>query len=510
MVAARPNRSDERIASVQVRLEDGTPQALPLDPALAPGREVTLWAEVTALDPAGGRITAADWCTPTPPRQSPELMLSVTTFRREDAATRTADRFEDFAAAAPMGDRLHMCVVDNGQSLTRPDSAHVTLLPNANLGGAGGFARGLREARARGATHCLFMDDDAAVHMDAVARTWTFLAYATDPAMAVAGALAHARQKWMVWESGATFHRLCRPEHGQMDLRLSSTLREVAFGAARDYPANFYGGWWYFAFPVAAVRHDPFPFFVRGDDVSFGLMNDFTCATLPGVMCHQDADFWLKESAQTLYLDLRGHLAHHLVAPQIAIGRTGLMKIVAWFYLRSLFSHHYETIAALALSLDDAIAGPDFFEANADMSMRRAQIAALIDEEAWRDGPAPGQGRTRLPPDRLWVRVLMKLTLNGHLLPFFRRIGDHRVLPAAKRGVRRPLWGAARITYLADDGRHYTVTHSKRRAWRVSRAYWSAAWRLWRNHDRIRDDWRQGYARLTRPESWKRLLGLDA
>lgn len=505
----QPDRSWERLVSEVVELVPGSYHAEPVALMSLTDNRGIVYFELRALG-AAARLRDACWQTDQAPLRIPELMLSITTFKREEAVARTAARFESFIERSALAGHIHLTVVDNGQSAEIAASEYVTLIRNANLGGSGGFSRGLQEARRRGATHCLFMDDDAAVHMEAVERTWMFLAYATAPATAVAGGLAHARHKWRLWENGACFDQLCRPEFGGLDLRDFSAVMGMEFASTADRSTNFYGGWWYFAFPVAEVKHDPFPFFVRGDDVSFGLNNDFVCTTLPGVLCHQDEDFYLKESPQTLYLDLRSHLAHHLVTPEIALGRRGLMRIVAWFYIRSLLSCHYETIAALTLSLGDVVTGPEFFEANADMAKRRGEIKALMYDEFWQDGTPPKpSAQRRFKRESRWARGLMKLTLNGHLFPFFRRLGAHVVLPAAERGARRPLWGASRITYVSSNGKKfYTVTHSKRRAWQVSRAYGAAAWRLWRGHDRIRADWRAGYNRLTTAEAWERLLDL--
>lgn len=41
-------------------------------------------------------------------------------------------------------------------------------------------------------------------------------------------------------------------------------------------PKILHAGRLFFAFPVDHVEHLPFPFFVRGDDVSFSLVNDST------------------------------------------------------------------------------------------------------------------------------------------------------------------------------------------------------------------------------------------
>src|SRR5215218_7300024 len=101
-------------------------------------------------------------------------------------------------------DRVDIVVVDNGRSL-QPDDldlAHVTLLPNPNLGGAGGFARGLMHLRAEGrVTHVLFMDDDVSFDPDLVVRIVRLLSYASDPQLCIAGAMLVREQPTLLFEA---------------------------------------------------------------------------------------------------------------------------------------------------------------------------------------------------------------------------------------------------------------------------------------------------------------------
>jgi hypothetical protein len=342
-----------------------------------------------------------------------------------------------------------------------------------------------------------------------------FLAYAKDPETAVAGAVSNAQHRWQLWENGALFDKVCQPQHIGFDLRDFEQVLRLEFDSTATQPHNFYGGWWYFAFPVAEVKHLPFPFFVRGDDVSFSLAHDFNIVTLPGVMSYQDEDFSVKESPLTVYLDLRSHMAHHLSLPSMEIGRKGMLKLMLRFYFRSLLPSHYETLEAIAQALEDVLAGPDFFARNADMNGRRQQIGALTHQERWRpeqdntkDREPP---RSRISPDHRVPRTLMKITLNGLLLPGFRRFGNRIELTAAQRGQIRPIWGAAQITYVSSDGkRSYTVTHSKRRALKASLPIWRAMWKIWRNYDALRLSWRAGYDSLTSIDFWDKALTLQS
>ncbi|WP_281968897.1 glycosyltransferase [Roseovarius nanhaiticus] len=507
--SAHPDHSYIRLINEVITLEAGITQLFDVTPGAGFENRGALYFQLRAL--SDGVLRRADWHTNRAPRRTPNLMLSITTFKREEAVRRTVARFERFMSETPLKAHLHLAVVDNGKSAKIVSSPNVTLIPNENLGGAGGFARGLIEAQNRGATHCLFMDDDAANHPGAIERTWMFLAHATDDRLAISGALANAQHRWQMWENGAVFDRLCHPQFQGRDLRCAEDVLDMEFASTGEKPDNFYGGWWFFAFPLAHVDHMPFPFFVRGDDVSFSLMNDFQIVNLPGVISFQDEDFSSKESPQTLYLDLRGHLAHHLVAPGLDIGRTGVLRILGWFFIRSFLSCHYETLAALNLSVRDAISGPEFFAENADLAGRRADIKANMQNEVWHDLTTdPPAEKRRFDPDRRRDRALMKLTLNGHLFPFFGRVGNHVTLPSALRGHRRPLWGAARITYVSPDrSRAYTVRHDKRRAWReMTRALW-AIFVMWRDYPQIKARWRQGYDTLTQGPFWTEILQID-
>ncbi|MEM8654707.1 MAG: glycosyltransferase [Pseudomonadota bacterium] len=504
---ASPNQSWNRLINEIVHLTPDRAQRFDIDMPFPAHSQGILFFELRGL--SDGALTWSAWDTKQPPRRQPDLTLSVTTFRREAAVTTTVARFRRFATRSPLGQHLHMLVVDNGRSADIDSDAHVTVIENENLGGAGGFARGLLAARERGASHCLFMDDDAATPMEAIERTWMFLAYARDDSTAVAGAMISTRHAWAIWENGALFDRACQPLYGGTDLRNPGQVFEMEYASTPPQPDNFYGGWWYFAFPVDKVKHMPFPFFVRGDDVSFSLVHDFNIVTLPGVVSFQES-FTEKDSPLTWYLDLRSHLAHHLSLPSMDIGRWATARIAMWFAARALIPAHYDTLAVVNLAIEDVLRGPAFFAEHADMAVRRNQIGHMRQAEVWTDMSRTPQERRWIDPHNRILRLLMKVTLNGHLLPFFRRFGNHVTLPAEMRWNPRKIWGAAQITYRNDtSGQAYTVTHSKRRAFREGTRTARLLWRLMRNYDRLKADWQRAYPELTGASFWHKALQMD-
>jgi hypothetical protein len=434
------------------------------------------------------------------------LVLSVTTFRREAEVAATMDRFRQFRSASPLRNHIRMFVIDNGQSVTVPDGDGVTLFSNANLGGAGGFTRGLLETQAAGGTHCLFMDDDASVHMGAITRTWMILAYSRDPRLAVAGTMLDADCRWRVWENGATFDRGCRPLYHGCDLRSAVEVMEMEFRTTDPVPPGFYGGWWYFAFPVAQATALPFPFFVRGDDVSFSLVNDFSFVTLPGVASIQQS-FIDKASPTTWYLDMRSHLAHHLSLKDKDIGWWGLQRMLMSFYLRTVLRFHYDSLSAVNLAIEDVLRGPEFFAETADMAQRRGDLKGLTTTEVWT--PVAQALQPRLGCLNRPMRALMLLTLNGHLLPFSTWLGTRLTLPAIRREDFRLMYGAREITFLnAQRTASYTLRRDRRRFFRETARMIRNTLALRRGYDRIAAQWRSEYPRLTGRAFWANKLGL--
>ncbi len=494
LMQMHPDGTEQTLSQADLTLTpDGT--TLPITPATPTG--LIYWT-MTAIGPAhlSGADIRADVTAP-----PVALAIVITTFLREDAVRATTARIAAFLGAGHLPG-AHLYVIDNGRTVTLLEDKNVTLIPNRNLGGAGGFARGLAAARDAGRfSHVLFMDDDAALQMDNLTRTAAFLRHARNPATAIAGAMVSTARPWELWENGAIFDEVCLSQFKETDLRDAAAVTAMELATPAPKPRGFYGGWWYFAFPLAQVRHDPFPFFVRGDDVSFAIANRFIIATLNGVMSLQD-DFAAKESPQTLYLDMRYHLHTHIVQDGLRLGPFGTIRVAMRLILRGVVRMHYDSVSAQLLAWEDMLQGPQLFIDTINMANKRAQVAALFDRETW--GAMPGTLPSAAAADRpgcLRLR-LMKLSLNGHLLPLFWRTRAVSV-PLAERGRLWSTLGATQATFV--DGhaqRAYTVVHDKARFARLMvRAArialrWVIAW------PRLRRQFRDSYAPMTTPAFW--------
>ena len=455
------------------------------------------------------QLTKARFAVPGRINPDIKLCLSITTFKREDEVENTARRMAAYFKTCDFADQMHLNIVDNGNSANIIESDKITLFPNANLGGAGGFTRGLIEGEKAGYSHVLFMDDDASIPMEALHRAYAFLTLSKDPKAAVSGAMISNSDKWRMWENGAIFDRNCRPQFNGVDLRDWTQVMNMEFSSASARSSKAYGGWWFFAFPVKEVTRYPFPFFVRGDDINFSLANDFHITTLNGVVSFAE-DFSDKESPMTLYLDLRNHLVQHLTLEKMRIGPLNMAKIGMGFFRRNAVKFQYETIDALLMAWRDVMKGPEFFVENADASAQRAAVKALYKVENWK--PAAElvltQTKTTKPAKGLKL-AFFKLTINGHLIPFYGLWANRVVLQPRDRNNFARVWGASQITYLnSTRGKAYTVRQSKLRFFSQSSQVLWLTLRLWIGYRGLLAKYRKGYDEITVPGFWHKLLKL--
>ncbi|MEI4484745.1 glycosyl transferase [Frigidibacter sp. MR17.14] len=504
VLRASPGASWEIVASGVHVVRPGALLQVPLDDLTAPTGSV-LWFEIKALD-AVVFSDAAFVAAPVEAARQPRIALCITTFRREEEARATALRLDRFLAEQDLGGRMHVFIVDNGDTLDLPPLVHVERLGNPNLGGAGGFARGLAAARAGGYTHCLFMDDDAAVPLEAIRRADALLSRAADPRRAVAGAMISTRHRWALWEAGARFDLRCHPEQGGRDLRRRDEVIALESATAAT-PPGFYAGFWFFVFPLAGLTADPFPFFVRGDDVSFSLANDFAPVRLNGIVAFQD-DFIEKESPTTHYLDLRSHLAHHFSLAELARGRLALIAMVLGFLCRSLARFHYDTAEAELLAWQDALSGPEGFAKAPGLEARRQTLQGITRSERRRSMPMQVPRRLRLRAAAF--RWLLWLTLNGHGLPLSRLWAGRAAIHAEERGTVARVLGTDRysVSFRA-DGTGYVLHKDTRRALNIIGRAMRLALRHWRRQPSLRAAYGAAYPVLTSPEYWKQWFHPD-
>ncbi len=360
---------------------------------------------------SGGVYTCEDIINPI------KMGIIVTHFNRKDYVIPAIDRIkEQLLDDKVFGKKVKLFVIDNSQNIGLPSSFHenIEIINNKNLGGSGGFTRGLMELKkSNDFTHCLFMDDDASCEIDSIKRTISFLMYCNED-IAISGSLFRELETARLVEKGAIFDGMAKPLCH--NLLMTNNYEMLLASESRAKPN--YGAWWFFAFPINKVKYFPFPFFVRGDDIQFSLLNKFNIVTLMGVGCFGD-DFGLKSSPMTRYLDTR-----HTLVQNTAVEKASYKQIVkntSRFFFGALLGFNYDSARCASLAINDFCLGIDFWSDNIDMSEKRKFISDNYNNEKMEDIAIDELDILFFPigGERKLRRLIRIISLQGFLLPKF-------------------------------------------------------------------------------------------
>lgn len=164
------------------------------------------------------------------------------------------------------------------------------VIEQANLGGSGGFSRGMYEALENESDYALLLDDDVVIEPDSIARLAVFADYCRKPTIA-GGHMFDLYNRTVLHTFGEVVdaHRI-QPAlpHQDMELRHDfavTNLRQTPWMHRRTDVD--YNGWWMCLIPTEVIRQIglSMPLFLKWDDAEYGLRAKeagFATVSLPG------------------------------------------------------------------------------------------------------------------------------------------------------------------------------------------------------------------------------------
>jgi galactofuranosylgalactofuranosylrhamnosyl-N-acetylglucosaminyl-diphospho-decaprenol beta-1,5/1,6-galactofuranosyltransferase len=459
---------------------------------------------IEILSLSAGWLSGARYLTSSEPCTSVTLGIVITTFNRQPYTIGAENRIrEQLLSDSEWCEHIQLIIVDNGRNLSPDDVPSACVIPNKNLGGTGGFTRGLLHLLGSGVfTHCLFMDDDASCEVESIKRTYRLLQYSHVSNLAIAGALFREVEPFRQFENGARFDGLCRPIKSGLDMRDYSAVVLNEVEEVVDY-----GGWWFFAFALKDVKELPFPFFVRGDDVMFALRHKFKILTMNGI-CSWADDFSLKSGPLPTYLDVRSHLIQGLVE-NIRITPFQLVLLTWRFFAASALSYNYATAKAVILAVRDVLAGPTFFEQFPDAANTREEIAGFagVEKVTAIDRASIAFVQPRGLRESKFRFLWRWLSFNGHLIPhcFLKR--GIVFQPKSFHGSLRQIFGWKHVLYLYEPlSIGYIIDQNKRVFFRLLWSQVLMSLKLFMRTKSLKRQYAEAHKYLTSAAFWNRVL----
>ena len=458
--------------------------------------------------------------------KEPVLSIAITTFKKEEYVARNVRAIEEsiFASDDPYADNVYVHIVDNGRPLPADLSSdpRVYVHPSDNVGGSGGFARGMIESveqrEGKKVTHVLLMDDDVEVLPEAIFRAYNLIALGRgryDGACVAGAMMSLSDRDWQVEDVGhlrddGIFGPIKPMMH--MSKRVNVLVNEQL---APDHPRK-YSAFWFSIVPVKTIEEYglTMPFFVRVDDAEYGMRQpDRVYMTMNGV-CVWHIALGPEKFRATMeyYLTIRNCFVLGAVTPSCAPDKIDLAKVLLGdYYKAEIRKFGYDYVDMMLDGFEDFMKGPEFLS-SANGAELLAKYNAVSDPVVPLDPGIDDIEDLYIDDTRsFFQKVVMVLTENGQKGPEF-LVKDEVGLapnnswyyPAASMCMKRELH------LINEDCASGIVRVMDRERYReVSTRYQELMARYRRDYAAISKRYRDALGELVGFAGWKRRLGLD-
>lgn len=466
-----------------------------------------------------------------------ELALATTTFKKEAFIQRNIELVRSAIVESDdvIAGHFHMYVIDNGRTLDAEalSSDRITVTPNQNVGGAGGFTRGMITAMEQTpvATHILLMDDDVAVSPESIKRTYNLLRILKDEYSEafISGAMLNYEIGEDQWEdmghmtSEGTFAPIKPP------LRMTQYVDLIyneEFKPTADMDGQMYAAWWYCCIPISAIKRNglPLPVFVRCDDAEYGIRCNPTFITMNS-LCIWHMSFHERYNAAVE----RYQTTRNTMIAQATCGmapKSDFMRELHNNIRLELKKFGYENAELCLDAFEDFLKGPKFIaqpvaeQRFMDANRNKEQLVGFDELQRMADADPELAGFDLRNVDRQLIDGDKQRTLAQRLDDYLTNNGQRLIKSQGKGYAVIPLVGWA-YPAGAIRGKNKLIvidwynskgairTKDVKRYERIIARY-KKDLRYYKNHiERLRKEYAAARATLTSVEYWKNYLGME-
>lgn len=472
-------------------------------------------------------LHSGGWVTRQPPGRAVDLDIVFCTFNKVPFIQRNLRALAAHIDDLPAIRNIH--VVDQGNDSVRAAinddpslaalqrSGQLGIFEQENLGGAGGFTRGIMESLASDrASHVLLLDDDIVLEPRILQRLVALLAHAYDnpivgghmldlyrPAQAAACAEAFD------FENGGC-QRL--PPY-DFDCRKSKSLTRMC-----EINQPTYNAWWFCCVPRAVLERCglPLPFFIRTDDAEFGVRATRAGEKLiqmPGIFVwHKPFD--AKQIAWMSYYSLRNDLILcNIAAPEAR----RLDRRYRHHFWNAIKAFRYDEALATCLALEHYLLGPDQIFSGI-VARHRALLDQLAPFTASTLDRTHGRAVETQPPEKLHPQLpgFIKDALCIYWTFIHGLKDDGLFSPESAKVIQQQHhswpWTYGELGVVVNDpheGEYRLYRRDARTAWRLARRF-RRVMRDWRRNDaRLRKAYADAAPVFSTWKSWETILSRE-
>jgi galactofuranosylgalactofuranosylrhamnosyl-N-acetylglucosaminyl-diphospho-decaprenol beta-1,5/1,6-galactofuranosyltransferase len=493
-----------------------------------------LWAEFTT-DGEDLVVERLRWTVVPPERLRPTSVV-ICTFNRADDCTKTLQSLSLDDEALDVLDAIY--VVDQGtdtvesrpgfDQLTAALGGRLRYLRQPNLGGAGGFGRGMYEVTAADDEHAnvLLMDDDVLCEPEIAIRLTAFANRTSEPTIVGGQMLRLLHPTYLL--AGAEYADFSQLVPGQVvrgalddvDL-LTEALDEDEIPNGKPNRGDLrvdahYNAWWSCLIPAEVVSQIglPLPIFFQWDDVEYGYRaraQGIATVTLPGAgLWHADFD-WKDLDKWNEYFAVRNAMIVSTLHAEIDPMQTA--RVIISRALRYLLEMRYGLAATMLKAVDDFLKGPAFLRDGGASAAKEVHAlrANYPDTVMHKASEVPGFKSGAVPMVHAAPAPSMnRLVLLKRLVYLALGKSVHQVGAVAKKDAA--WWHVSQFdTVVVTDGSQGGVRLRKRdkeQTVKLAKETVRVVKRLVSDMPRLRAEYRAAVPELTSRENWRRLYNL--
>ena len=448
-----------------------------------------------------------------------KIGIDICTFKREKFIEKNLENlhkafFND--SESSLYNNLEVFVSDNAKTLPEDlNCDHIHIFRNKNVGGAGGFTRGLIEIiknnNRHGITHALVMDDDIVLEPEVIFRTYALLSVLKDNYRDafLGGAMLRLDKQNIQVESGAVWNKgnIVSLKSGldlnSLDACLYNELEESV-----DYNA-----WWYSVIPIENVRIDnlPLPIFIRGDDVEYGLRNTKKLILMNGI-CVWHEPFENKYVSSMYYYIFRNRLIDNAVR-EINLPEKQLIREFKEHVFNELFCLRYKNAELLIRGLEDFFKGIDWLKAQDGEILHKEIMAAgyqmrYVEELDFMFSYPQYERGKHIPQDiglkGFIKKIIIGLTFHGLFIPANKEI----IVPTIGVQPRQLIRVRRSLNYDLGSKKGFVTEKNVKEALRIYRAFRKVVRKIKSNYRKNSQQYCDRKSEITSLEFWQNYLGI--
>ena len=455
------------------------------------------------------------------PTQKVKLAVDICTFKREEYVKRNMNILKRDILEnpdSPCYQKVWVHISDNASSLAGivDSQPGITVDTNANLGGVGGFTRGIIETKKRekeeGFTHILIMDDDATISSAAVEVNYLLLSYLKKEffGYTVGGKLMVLDAPFIQFEVGAQWNAGdIVPLKSEWDVR---NYKDVLKSEIEDKKVE-YQGWWYCCIPLSEIDENnlPLPIFIHRDDIEYGMRTGKGRFIYMNQICIWHEAFAGKMPGMLDYYDIRNHcITNAIHCPDYTA--KDFKKFLSIWVWRNIAKYRYKYVDYNIKAVEDFCKGIDWLLETDGGQLHRELMAMNYqakpaEEFVGENGvtlKAVKKGEIGYYNPIFPVRMFHKITANGYFFP----AKDHDAVVTAPYGSVHTLYRRDRTVVVDHFGKGVYLERDRQKLWECREKLQNALKLVDEKYDAAARSYRERYGELVSRAFWEKYLGI--